>query len=118
MSDWPRFAILQLDRSMVPALTVHGDDRLTNLAYLPPPLSDERQAERWRIVFNDPSKIPAASKRNACSLSVLVQNRRKDGVPVLVLGGRAQVVTTPGALGDVLRGRVADDNMIIYSRGG
>ena len=80
--------------------------------------SDPRYVARVERMLNEPRKLAPAAKQNLTTLHVLVQNRRKDNVPVLFFGGRAQVVTKPSGTKDALRGRMADDDITTFTRNG
>ena len=80
--------------------------------------SDPRYVARVERMLNEPRKLAPAAKQNLTTLHVLVQNRRKDNVPVLFFGGRAQVVTKPSGTKDALRGRMTDDDITTFTRNG
>ncbi len=72
-------------------------------------------------MLDEPRKLAPAAKQNLTTLHVLVQNRRKDSVPVLLFGGRAQVVTKPSGTKDALRGRMMgtdSDDVTTFTRNG
>ncbi|PIL35613.1 hypothetical protein GSI_02341 [Ganoderma sinense ZZ0214-1] len=80
--------------------------------------SDPRYAARVERMLNEPKKLIPAAKQNLTTLHVLVQNRRKDNVPVLLFGGLAQVVTKASGTKDALRGRMPDDDITTFTRNG
>lgn len=80
---------------------------------------DPRYTARMERMLNEPRKLAPAAKQNLTTLHVLVQNRRKDNVPVLLFGGCAQVVTKASGTKDALRGRMgAEDDITTFTRNG
>ena len=55
-----------------------------------------------------------AFTRNLLTLSVLVQNRRKDKTKVLVFGARTQLVTFGHMSDDIIRGRAEVDKLSTF----
>lgn len=79
---------------------------------------DPRYDTRLQRMLDEPRKLAPAAKQNLTTLHLLLQNRRKDNVPVLVFGGLTQVVTKPSGTKDALRGRRADDDVMMFTRNG
>ena len=80
---------------------------------------DPRYTARMERMLNEPRKLTPAAKQNLTTLHVLVQNRCKDNIPVLLFGGCAQVVTKASGTKDALCGRMgAEDDITPFTRNG
>ncbi|TFK94086.1 hypothetical protein K466DRAFT_658079 [Polyporus arcularius HHB13444] len=99
------------------------DCALQTLANPLRPIKDPLEYNRRDIrMLEDPNlgvKYKART-RNLLTLQVLVQNRRKDGKPVVVFGARTRVLTseTPTVTQNVLNGRTEADRITIFTDGG
>ena len=75
--------------------------------------SAEEEAERLRI-----GSRYKAFTRNLLSLSVLVQNRRKDKTKILVYAARTQLVSYANTREDLRKGRAEKDKFSTFSAQG
>ena len=57
-----------------------------------------------------------AAAHSLLTLSVLVQNRRKEKNPILVFGSRAQIVCYPSTFSAMMNGTAEGDNLVKYTR--
>ncbi|TBU48897.1 hypothetical protein BD309DRAFT_997374 [Dichomitus squalens] len=80
---------------------------------------DPGYTARVNTILDQPKELHRASKQDLTTLHVCLQNRRKDGVPILVFGAGTQLVTYASSTRVALRGQVdSQDNITTFIRNG